>query len=176
MIQIVGSIFVSVIAFAYHMYAMPYTENSLNILQGSCLFMIYLTLQAGMMLVTTSADGAAGSGVLIALSIANIIVMVSPAVMVCLVLFRVCPASCRRRVSGWIGYVRGCCVRSGLGRVVCLMIYLCACVSVSLPRASFFCVCVCVYLCVCVSLSLALSASRHFIISLCETLCVFATV
>ncbi len=41
--QLVLSILISVMAFAYHVYAQPFTERWLNFMQGSCLFIIWLT-------------------------------------------------------------------------------------------------------------------------------------
>jgi hypothetical protein len=86
-----------------HLYALPYRERWLNVLQGSCLFLIWLTLQAGMLLQTTTPDFASGGAVLTALSIANIIVFASPIVMVLLALCRVLPRPWRKRLSACVG-------------------------------------------------------------------------
>ncbi len=43
MLQLVFSILISVLALLYHVYARPYRESWLNVLQGVCLFMIWLT-------------------------------------------------------------------------------------------------------------------------------------
>jgi hypothetical protein len=103
MTQIVGSLFISVVAFGYHIYALPFTDPMLNMLQGACLFMIWLTLQAGMMLVATAPDSAAGTGVLIVATIANLIIMVSPAIMGALLFVKVVPKSIRHRVNTLLG-------------------------------------------------------------------------
>ena len=47
LLQLVLSIFISVVALAYHVYALPHEESWLNVLQGSCLALIWVTLQAG---------------------------------------------------------------------------------------------------------------------------------
>ncbi len=71
MIQIVLSIIVSVIAFAYHVYAQPFKDRYLNVLQGVCLFMTYLAYQAGLMVLSTTPDVFTGDTVLTAVSIAK---------------------------------------------------------------------------------------------------------
>jgi hypothetical protein len=103
MVQIVGSLFISVVAFGHHVYALPFMDPTLNMLQGACLFMIWLTLQAGMMLVATAPDNATGNGVLIVASIANIVIMVSPAMLIALLFVKAIPKSIRRRVSTAFG-------------------------------------------------------------------------
>ena len=81
MVQLVLSIFISVCALAYHTYALPYRESWLNMMQGACLFFIYLTLQAGLMVQNTLPDRNTGDAVLVALSVANIVMLAAPAIM-----------------------------------------------------------------------------------------------
>ena len=78
MIQLVLSILVSVGALAYHIHAVPYRETWLNMMQGACLFFIWLTLQAGAMVQNTLPDRNTGDAILVALSVANIVMLVSP--------------------------------------------------------------------------------------------------
>ncbi len=61
MLQLVLSVIISSMAFAYHVYALPYIDRWLNLLQGACLFMIWASLQAGMLMVTTQPNLSAGS-------------------------------------------------------------------------------------------------------------------
>ncbi len=49
MLQLTLSVLVSVSAAIYHVHAAPYRDPWLNVLQGVCLIIIWLTLQAGMM-------------------------------------------------------------------------------------------------------------------------------
>jgi hypothetical protein len=103
MLQLVLSIVVSVFALVYHVYAMPFTEHWLNLLQGACLFFIWLTLQAGLMVSPTEPNSSAGNVLLIALAAANVVVVVSPFLMAGLAVMQVLPASLRRRVSTFLG-------------------------------------------------------------------------
>ena len=99
MVQLVLSIFISVCALAYHTYALPYRESWLNMMQGACLFFIYLTLQAGLMVQNTLPDRITGDAILVALSVANIILLVSPFLMALIVGLQILPESIRRRMS-----------------------------------------------------------------------------
>jgi hypothetical protein len=98
-LQLVLSVIISSIAFAYHVYALPYTDRWLNLLQGACLFMIWASLQAGMLMVTTQPSLGAGSALLTAISVANIVMLISPALLVVLAVCQVIPASVRARIS-----------------------------------------------------------------------------
>ena len=99
MVQLVLSIFTSVCALAYHVYALPYRESWLNMMQGACLFFIYLTLQAGLMVQNTLPDRIMGDAILVALSVANIILLISPFLMALIFGLQILPESIRRRVS-----------------------------------------------------------------------------
>ena len=73
-------------------------------MQGACLFLIYLTLQAGLVVRFTPKpmpDGNTGDALLVALGVANIIVLVSPVVMGLVAALQVLPESIRRRVSAF---------------------------------------------------------------------------
>ena len=97
MVQVVLSILVSVCALAYHAYALPYRESWLNMMQGACLFFIYLTLQAGLMVQNTLPDRITGDAILVALSVANVVLLVSPVIMGLIVALQVLPESMRHR-------------------------------------------------------------------------------
>ena len=99
MIQLVLSILVSVGALAYHIHAVPYRETWLNMMQGACLFFIWLTLQAGAMVQNTLPDRNTGDAILVALSVANIVMLVSPVLLGLIAALQVLPQSIRRRVS-----------------------------------------------------------------------------
>ena len=73
----------------------------LAVLQGVCLFMIWLTLQAGLMVQTTPADQTSGNAFLISLSVANIVLLVSPAIMVGIAACQLIPESARNRLSAF---------------------------------------------------------------------------
>jgi hypothetical protein len=103
MVQLVMSIFVSVIALAWHFHAMPFRKRFLNMLQGCCLFFVYITLQAGVMIKSTAPDPTAGNALVAAVSVANAIVFCSPVLMFSLVVFRVIPASTRERLFHYLG-------------------------------------------------------------------------
>jgi hypothetical protein len=98
-LQLVLSVIISSMAFAYHVYALPYTDRWLNVLQGACLFMIWASLQAGTLMVATQPNLNAGSALLTAISVANIVMLVSPAVLILLAVLQVVPASIRTRFS-----------------------------------------------------------------------------
>ena len=99
MVQVVLSILISVCALAYHVYALPYRESWLNMMQGACLFFIWLTLQAGLMVQNTLPDRNTGDAILVALSIANIVMLVSPVLLGVIAALQVLPESIRRRAS-----------------------------------------------------------------------------
>ncbi len=103
MLQLVLSVIVSSLAFAYHVYALPYTDRWLNVLQGACLFMIWMSLQAGMLMVSTTPNLSAGSALLMAVSVANIIMLISPALLIVLAVLQVIPASIRTRFAAVVG-------------------------------------------------------------------------
>jgi hypothetical protein len=105
MLQLVLSVIVSSLAFAYHVYSLPYKDRWLNVLQGACLFMIWASLQAGMLMVTTQPSLGAGAALLTALSVANIVMLISPALLIVLAMLQVIPASIRARVSAALGWV-----------------------------------------------------------------------
>jgi hypothetical protein len=107
MLQLVLSVIVSSLAFAYHVYSLPFKDRWLNVLQGACLFMIWASLQAGMLMVTTQPSLGAGAALLTALSVANIVMLVSPAVIVVLAVLQVIPAALRARVSVMLGWEAG---------------------------------------------------------------------
>ena len=105
MIQVVLSILVSVCALAYHTHALPYRESWLNIMQGACLFFIYLTLQAGLAVRFTPKplpDGNLGDALLVALSVANVVMLVSPFVMGVFIGLQILPESVRMRVLAFL--------------------------------------------------------------------------
>ncbi len=105
MMQLVLSVIVSSMAFAYHVYSLPYKDRWLNVLQGACLFMIWASLQAGMLMVTTQPSLGAGSALLTSISVANIIMLISPALLIVLAVLQVVPASLRARISATFGFV-----------------------------------------------------------------------
>ena len=67
-------------------------------MQGSCLFLIWLTLQAGLM-ISPVPDAATGNAFLISLSVANIVLLISPMLLAAVVGLQMIPASFRQRVS-----------------------------------------------------------------------------
>ena len=99
MVQVVLSILISVFALAYHVYALPYRESWLNMMQGACLLCIYLTLQAGLMVQNTLPDRNVGDAFLVALSVANIVMLVSPVLLGLIAALQILPESIRRRAS-----------------------------------------------------------------------------
>ena len=105
MVQLMLSILVSVCALAYHTHALPYRESWLNIMQGACLFFIYLTLQAGLAVRFTPKplpDGNLGDALLVALSVANVMMLVSPFVMGVFIGLQILPESVRMRVLAFL--------------------------------------------------------------------------
>ncbi len=103
MLQLVLSVIVSSLAFAYHVYALPYVDQWLNVLQGAYLFMIWASLQAGMLMVTAQPNPGAGSALLTAISVANIVMLISPVLLIVLVMLQLVPASIRARFSAVLG-------------------------------------------------------------------------
>ena len=101
MLQLVLSVIVSSMAFAYHVYALPYRQSWLNMMQGACLFFIWLTLQAGLLVQNTQPDRNTGDPILVALSVANIVVFVSPVLIGLLAALQVLPESVRRSASSF---------------------------------------------------------------------------
>ena len=99
MVQLVMSILISVVAMVYHIHAKPFTDTWLNVMQGLCLFMIWLTLQAGLMVSqTTVPDASTGNALLVALSVANIFLLISPVCMMAIVGSEMLPPAVRRRI------------------------------------------------------------------------------
>jgi hypothetical protein len=102
-LQLVLSVIVSSMAFALHVYSLPYVDRWLNVLQGTCLFMIWASLQAGMLMVTTQPNLSAGSALLTAISVANIVMLISPALLIVLAVLQIIPASIRARAAALFG-------------------------------------------------------------------------
>ena len=97
-VQIVLSILVSVFALLYHAHARPYLSPWLNLMSGACLTLIWLTLQAGMMVAPTTPDTFTGNVLLIILAAANIVLLASPFVMASVVAVQIMPARIRRKL------------------------------------------------------------------------------
>ena len=68
------------------------------VLQGACLFLIWLTLQAGLM-ISPVPDAATGNAFLISLSVANIVLLISPMLLGAVVGLQMIPVSFRQRVT-----------------------------------------------------------------------------
>ena len=78
---------------------------SVAVFQGMCLFLIWLTLQSSLMVnsLSQTADQVTGHAFLVTLSVANVFVLISPALMVLSVVLQVVPASIRNRLSVTFG-------------------------------------------------------------------------
>ena len=72
-------------------------------MQGACLFFIYLTLQAGLMVQNTLPDRNTGDAILVALSVANIFLLVSPVLLGLIAALQILPESIRRHASVFFG-------------------------------------------------------------------------
>ena len=66
MVQIALSIFVSVAALCVHIKCQPYRRRAINLLQGACLTITWLTFQCGQLLVPNKPDTSAGDAALYA--------------------------------------------------------------------------------------------------------------
>ena len=66
-------------------------------MQGACLFLIWLTLQAGLM-ISPVPDAATGNAFLISLSVANVMLLISPMLLAAIVLLQMIPASIRNKL------------------------------------------------------------------------------
>ena len=75
-------------------------------MQGACLFFIWLTLQSGLMVQNTVPDRVTGNALLVVLSVANLIILVSPVIMCLIVGLQIVPTSIRRQVSTWLGMTK----------------------------------------------------------------------
>ena len=68
-------------------------------LQGSCLAVIWCTFLAGIMIAPTTPDVQSGTGFLIAIGVANIVVMASPVLIAMMAAAQLAPEAWRRRAS-----------------------------------------------------------------------------
>ena len=103
LIQLVLSMFVSAIAMAYHFYAMPFRDRGLNVLQGTCLSLIWVTFQCGLLMMNTLPDPTSGTAFLYLVVLANIVLMVSPPIIVGLAFLRCLPRPWRLRIWVFLG-------------------------------------------------------------------------
>ncbi len=85
------------------MYAMPYRQNWLNGLQGCCLFFIWLTLQAGLLIQTTTPDRSTGNTLIVVVSVSNGVLFASPLIMGLMIGLRILPRVARERVLSALG-------------------------------------------------------------------------
>ncbi len=81
-----------------------FREAWLNNLQTCCFFIIWLTFQAGLMVITTTPTPVVGNALLIALGIANVVILVSPALLVLLALLSAIPESLRNKWLTRLGF------------------------------------------------------------------------
>jgi hypothetical protein len=95
--QITSSIMVSVWALTYHCYAQPYSDAWLNGLQGTCLFVVWMTFQFGLVLQYASPESAASTALGLLIIVANISLVAGPIALGLIVALRsLCPKKVRR--------------------------------------------------------------------------------
>jgi hypothetical protein len=106
LVQLFTSILVSSVALLLHVYALPFRERFLNLLQGCALTLVYLTLLCGLALktaaVATSVD-AIPSATLAVLQFASILLLISPGLVFVVLSIKCLPKRARRTLSATLG-------------------------------------------------------------------------
>jgi hypothetical protein len=70
-----------------------------TVLQGMCLFLVWITFQCGMLVRSTTPNVTTGNAFLIAVSVANIVILLSPVFLALIAVCGLVPEHVRRRVS-----------------------------------------------------------------------------